>query len=152
MPVHLFGQSAEMDTILAIARIVSISADWPNKCTGMMALVRGVMARSIRWGSMLKVSGSMSTKTGRAPVRAMLPAVAKNVNGGQMTSSPGPMPSTMSEQRRASVPLDMATPRLQAEYAARASSSCLTSGPLMYCWLSSTLPTAAWISSRMGVY
>ena len=33
--------------------------------------------------------GSMSQNTGRAPARAMVPAVAKNVNGEVMTSSPG---------------------------------------------------------------
>ena len=31
----------------------------------------------------------MSQNTGRAPTRAMVPAVAKNVNGEVMTSSPG---------------------------------------------------------------
>jgi hypothetical protein len=44
----------------------------------MIALVRGVMAASIREGSRLYVSGSMSTKTGVAPVRQTEPAVAKN--------------------------------------------------------------------------
>ena len=45
----------------------------------MIALVRGVIAASIRTGSMLKVSGSISTKTGLAPVRQIDPAVAKKV-------------------------------------------------------------------------
>ena len=45
----------------------------------MIALVRLVTAASTREGSMLKVSGWMSTNTGRAPVRQMEPAVAKKV-------------------------------------------------------------------------
>ena len=40
-------------------------------------------------GERLKVSGSMSQNTGRAPARAIVPAVAKNVYGLVMTSSPG---------------------------------------------------------------
>jgi hypothetical protein len=40
-----------------------------NRWTGTMALVRGVMARSIGCGSMLYVRGSMSSKTSVAPVR-----------------------------------------------------------------------------------
>ena len=57
----------------------SMSAIWPNRWTGMMALVRDVTACSIRFGSILNVTGSMSTKTGLAPTRAMAPAVAKKV-------------------------------------------------------------------------
>jgi hypothetical protein len=55
-------------------------------------------------GSRLNVEGSMSQKNGRAPSRATTPAVAKNVNGVVMTSSPGPMSSAMSASRSASVP------------------------------------------------
>ena len=44
----------------------------------MIARVFGVIATSIRAGSMLYETGSMSTKTGLAPVRQMAPAVAKN--------------------------------------------------------------------------
>ena len=39
----------------------------PIWCTTRMALVRGVIAASMRSGSMLWVSGSMSTNTGVAP-------------------------------------------------------------------------------------
>jgi hypothetical protein len=56
-----------------------MSAIWPNKCTGMIARVRDVIAPSIRAGSRLKVTGSISTNTGLAPTRAIDPAVAKNV-------------------------------------------------------------------------
>ena len=50
----------------------------------------------------------MSTKTGLAPTSAIISAVAKNVKGTVMTSSPGPMSSAISAISRASVPL--ATP------------------------------------------
>ena len=40
----------------------------------------------------------MSQNTGRAPVRAMVPAVAKNVNGEVITSSPAPMPNAIKRQ------------------------------------------------------
>ena len=71
----------------------------------MMALVRGVTFFSTRFGSRLNVLGSISANTGTAPSRAIEPAVAKNVNEGQITSSPGLIPRAISEQSRASVPL-----------------------------------------------
>src|ERR1017187_2979910 len=47
----------------------------------MIALVRGVMAFSISSGSMLYVRGSMSTKTGVAPVRTIdIAHLAEQVN------------------------------------------------------------------------
>ena len=75
----------------------------------MMALVRGVTAASILAGSMLKVSGSMSTKTGLAPRRWMTPAVAKKVKGEVMTSSPGPTSRAIRAMSRASVPEETPT-------------------------------------------
>ena len=59
---------------------------------------------------MLKVAGSMSTKTGVAPTREMAPAVAKKEKGVVMTSSPGPMSSAMSATSSASVPDDTPIP------------------------------------------
>ena len=46
-----------------------MSAMSPNRWTGQIALVRGVMAASTGRGRSTKVSGSMSTKTGVAPVK-----------------------------------------------------------------------------------
>src|SRR6266571_2520096 len=86
----------------------SIAAIWPYRCTGTMARVRGVMARPTAAGSMLKVSGSTSTNTGVPPALWIAPAVAKNVNGVVMTSSPGFRPSALSGSRSASVPLAQA--------------------------------------------
>ena len=58
----------------------------------------------------LKVAGSMSQNSGRAPARAMVPAVAKKVNGLVITASPGPIPSAMSASSSASVPEDTPIP------------------------------------------
>ena len=58
-----------MPRSLAASTIGAISADWPNRCTGMIAFVRGVIAAIAAFASMLKVSGSLSTSTGRAPTR-----------------------------------------------------------------------------------
>src|ERR1035438_2757065 len=65
----------------AIFMMGSISAQPPNKCTGMIARTLGCAARtlSIRLASRLNVSSSTSTKTGTAPTREIAPAVAKNV-------------------------------------------------------------------------
>src|ERR1035437_3893067 len=62
----------------------------------MMARVAGVMAASIRARSMLRVTGSMSTKTGRAPTSRMTLLVATQESGVVMTSWPGPMPAMRS--------------------------------------------------------
>ena len=70
----------------------------------MIAFVRGVIFTAAWTGFRLKVTGSISTKTGLAPIRAMEPAVAKNVYGLVMTSSPEPIPSAISAISRASVP------------------------------------------------
>ena len=49
-------------------RIMSMSATSPKRWTGQIARVRGVIAASICFASIRYVSGSMSTKTGVAPV------------------------------------------------------------------------------------
>ena len=93
-----------------------MSADWPYRWTGIIALIRPPVVRLIsrspcatQWSSMkvrtaagdkLKVRGSMSQNTGRAPVRAMVPAVAKKVKGEVMTSSPAPMPRDHQRQQQ----------------------------------------------------
>ncbi|MDX6517974.1 MAG: hypothetical protein QOF50_820 [Gaiellaceae bacterium] len=43
----------------------------PNRCTGMIALVRAEIRRSTSSGSRLYVAGSISAKTGMAPRRAI---------------------------------------------------------------------------------
>ena len=56
-----------------------------------MALVRGPMRRATAAQSRFRLS-STSAKTGTAPVCLIALAVAMNVSGLVMTSSPGPIP------------------------------------------------------------
>ena len=107
----------------------SISAICPKRWTGITAFVFSVIAFSIFAGSMLYVSGLMSTKTGFAPRRAIEPAVAKKVKGVVITSSPGPMSSDISTERMASVPLETPTANLQSDTFVIWFSSCSTFGP-----------------------
>ncbi len=57
-------------------RSSSIAAGRPKRCTGMIAFVFGVIFRSTSFGSMFSEPGSMSAKTGVAPIRAIASAVA----------------------------------------------------------------------------
>ena len=82
----------------------------PLLWTGMMARVRGVMAASIRAGSRLSVSRSMSTKTGVAPTSTMTSPTEMNVRDSVMTSSPGPMPAAIIATWSAAKPELTATP------------------------------------------
>ena len=76
----------------------------------MIAFVRGVTAASIWAGSMSSVSNSTSTNTGTAPIMSAALAVAMNVYGGTITSSPAPMPSALRATDSAIVPLTQAMP------------------------------------------
>ena len=67
----------------------SSGAGRPNRCTGMIAFVRAVSLPLDVGRVEVQRPGSMSAKTGVAPTRAIASAVAKNVNAGQITSSPG---------------------------------------------------------------
>ena len=77
-----------------------MSAAWPNRWTGRMAFVRAVTASATCCGSIFKVRGSISTKTGSAPTRLIASAVAKNVNGVVITSSPRPTPSARKSEHQ----------------------------------------------------
>ena len=68
-----------------------------------------MIAASIRAASIRYVSGSMSTKTGLAPVNRIELTVALPVWLTVTTSSPGPMPSPARMHIRATVPLTTAT-------------------------------------------
>jgi hypothetical protein len=70
----------------------------------MIARVRGVIARSVASTSSVYVAGSMSTKTGVAPVIMIVVAEATNENAGVITSSPAPIPSAVKVRLSASVP------------------------------------------------
>ena len=88
-----------------------------------------VIALSIRVGSMLYVTGSMSTKTGLAPVRATLFAVAAKVKDGTITSSPGPMPRESNARCNAEVPEFTATQFLPSTNSENLASKLATCGP-----------------------
>ena len=128
----------------------SMSAAWPNKCTGMIALVLSVTRPAAAARSMLKSVSIESTNTGVAPVRAIAPAVAKNVNDGHSTSSPGPMPSVISESSSASVPELTPMACLAPTDSAATDSNPATSGPRMNCDESSTRAKAAFSSAASG--
>ena len=66
----------------------------------MMARVRGVTAASTAAGSRQSVASSTSTKTGRAPARTITLAVAGQVSGVVMTSSPSPSPTPSARSAR----------------------------------------------------
>ena len=70
----------------------------------MMAFVRGVTATSARRGSMFRVSGRISAKTGRAPQWMMALAEAMKLCGLTMTSSPGFKPKATKQHINALVP------------------------------------------------
>src|SRR2546429_9317568 len=89
----------------AAARIGSISAVWPYRWTGMIAAVLRVIAETTFAGSMLYDDRSMSTKTGFAPHRRTVEAVAKNVRGGVRTSRPGAVALARSAAGRAAGPV-----------------------------------------------
>ena len=108
-----------------------MSAAWPKRCTGMIAFVRGVIRRAASATSRLKQAGCESTNTGFAPTRSTPPAVAKNVNAGQSTSSPGPIPSAMSASKIASVPELTPSTYFAPVKSASAFSNFSTSGPRM---------------------
>ena len=73
-------------------------------CTGMMTLVRSVIAAATAATSMLYVSGSMSTGTATAPRRWAACDDEMNVNAGTMTSDPRVTPMTSSASSSACVP------------------------------------------------
>jgi len=53
--------------LAAMPQMAPMSAGIPKRWTGMMALVRDVIAASSFAGSSVRRAGSISTKTGRAP-------------------------------------------------------------------------------------
>ena len=114
---------------VAICRISSISAHWPNRCTGMIAFVAVDSLYSTSAGSRLNVSGRISANTGFAPSRHTALAVAKNVKLGTITSSPGPTPSANSASKIASLPEAQPTACSAPQYSAIAASNRAHAGP-----------------------
>src|SRR5665213_1318202 len=94
----------------------------------------------------------MSTNTGFAPACTIAPAVAKNVNGTVMTSSPGPIPSASSASSSASEPDAHPMACRTPQYSAALASNALTSSPRMKYCESITRSTAAVISFLIPAY
>ena len=89
----------------------------------------------LMWVAIASVSVSSSLfLTGMAPNLATAPAVAKNVYGVVITSSPGAMSSAIKHARSASLPEETPIACEQFEYVAMAISHCSTFGPSMKCW------------------
>src|SRR5689334_61488 len=109
----------------------------------MIAFVRGVIAASTCAGSMLSVSGSMSTKTGVAPTSRMVLPVAAKLNGVVITSSPAPMPCANSATCSAAVPDETATASDTPHSSAKRRSNSSTCLPWANCPDASTFATAS---------
>ncbi len=131
-----------------------ISAHCPYRWTGIIALIGFELptafcrASAAKFGSILKLSFSISTKTGVAPVRRMVPIVAKKVYALTKSRSPTPTSSDISAANRASVPLETPTPNEEPVYSATSFSKRSTIGPKIYPVESITLVTASRISDR----
>src|SRR6185295_12632732 len=97
--------------------------------TGMMARVRGVTAAAAAAGSSVSRSGSMSAKTGRAPVIMIASAEYAAESGAVITSSPGPMPTARSASASASVPVPTPIACAAPDAAANSRSNASSSGP-----------------------
>ncbi len=99
-------------------------------CTGMMALVRGVIAASTLLMSRLCVRASISANTGFAPHSRITLDVATHELGVVMTSSPGPTPAMRSPISRVQEPeLNVLTGR-PWKYLDRRASNVWTRAPL----------------------
>ena len=111
-----------------------MSAHSPYRWTGMIAFVRGPITAATSSARIINVSGSTSTKTGRAPTRATEPAVAKNENVGVMTSSPGPIPRAINDiEERVGARGHPDRKRGRRSPSAISRSNASTSGPRMNC-------------------
>ncbi len=117
-----------------------------------MTLVRGVTASATREASMLYERGSMSTKTGRAPRRAIAAAVAKNENGVVITSSPDLTSRAIKASSSPSEPEAQPTAYFALQYSAIEVSSWRTSSPRTKRCEASTRSTARCTPSRIEAY
>ena len=113
-----------------MALILSIFAGSPRICTGIIALVFLLILSSILSGFIWNVSGSVSTKTGRAAEPMTTLYVAINVYGETITSSPTPISSTCKAVIRALVPFTVQTQRLAPINSAYFFSNSETVSPL----------------------
>src|ERR1700730_4528521 len=106
-----------------------MSAQSPNRWTGMMPTVCGVMRLSMSSVRTLKVARSTSQNTGLAPMYSTTFAVETHVNAGTMTSSPGFNPSAATAIWSAVVQELVATEWEADVNAENRSSNSFTKGP-----------------------
>src|SRR5262252_379030 len=98
---------------------------------------------------MLRVRGSTSTKTGRAPTATTTLAVATQVIGVVITSSPGPIPAARSATSIVAVPLASARTGRPSNSRDSAASNSTVRGPDVIQPDARTSPTAAIVSASI---
>src|SRR5580765_1217569 len=132
-PRYLLSAACAASSTIGIPRASSgsRSAGCPARSTGRTAFVRSVTAAATSAGSMLRSSSSTSTKTGVAPVCTITFAVAGQVIGDVITSSPGPIPRATSARCSAAVPEARASTCSASRYSAMRSSSLAALGPVV---------------------
>ncbi len=117
----------------------------------MKARVRDVMAFSMRPRSMLRVTASASTNTGFAPTARTTFAVATQLSGVVMTSSPGPMPQMRKANSSVAVPEFARRTGRPPHRSDSAASRAWHFGPVVNQPERSTSPTSAMVrSSTLG--
>src|ERR1019366_10426585 len=97
----------------------------------MIALVREESFRETSCGSRFSVSSQTSAKTGIAPWYKIQLAVAQNVMGVVIASSPGPNPAANATPCNAAVPELKLTANLAPTHSANASSNSSIFGPVV---------------------
>src|SRR5918992_1486109 len=97
----------------------------------MIAFVSSVTASVTRSGSMLRSESRTSTNTGAAPQWTTTFAVAGQVIGLVITSSPGPTPRATSDRCSAAVPEDTASTCSTSRYWESRCSSSAARGPVV---------------------
>ena len=113
----------------AIDMIASMSADWPPKCTTMIADVSGVTFRSRSSTLMQRVDSSTSTNTGSSPFISTHEADDTNVSAGTRTLLLLGNPRAPTARCSAAVPELTATESGTPIYLLHACSNSVTFGP-----------------------
>ena len=126
---------------------LSRSTGNPARSTGMIAFVFFVVSTSER--SMLRVFGSTSTNTGRAPTSRTTLAVDTQESGVVMTSSPAPTPASRSAISMVIVPELYARTGRPPQCAESAASNAFACGPVVIQPERSTSATPAMVASSM---
>ena len=115
----------------------------------MIAAVRAVIAASRRSRSRLRVRACTSTNTGVAPTASATFALATQLSGDVITSSPGPMPQTRSASSNAAVPELTSLTGRPPKRADKAASNCWHLGPVVIQPERSTAATSLIVASSI---